>query len=334
MKIIIEGYNKSIHKRDNQLLIMEKEIEIDKVNINKIDDINIVGKGLITFDALRLISKNNIPVISIDYFGNIDYLLEYPNETNIFIKKRQYKLSDDYNGLYLAREIISAKLLNQKACIRTLNKNKNLDHVKDSIIKIDEYLNQLKNMRFGPNINVENSKLKIMGIEGKASTEYWSSISKLLPSNLGFKKRINRHPTDITNAMLNYAYAILASEVAKILVLNGLDSFCGFLHFDRDKRNSLIFDVIEEFRQQIVDKVVFSLLNTKQIGSSDLDNRNNTIKLDKRKLIVSKILDKLNSRIKYMDKNLTYLEIIDLQVKQIIEYILNGTKYNGFYLRW
>ena len=245
--------------------------------------------------------------------------------TNIFIKKRQYKLSDDYNGLYLAREIISAKLLNQKACIRTLNKNKNLDHVKDSIIKIDEYLNQLKNMRFGPNINVENSKLKIMGIEGKASTEYWSSISKLLPSNLGFKKRINRHPTDITNAMLNYAYAILASEVAKILVLNGLDSFCGFLHFDRDKRNSLIFDVIEEFRQQIVDKVVFSLLNTKQIGSSDLDNRNNTIKLDKRKLIVSKILDKLNSRIKYMDKNLTYLEIIDLQVKQIIEYILNGT---------
>lgn len=189
-------------------------------------------------------------------------------------------------------------------------------------------------MRFGPNINVENSKLKIMGIEGKASTEYWSSISKLLPSNLGFKKRINRHPTDITNAMLNYAYAILASEVAKILVLNGLDSFCGFLHFDRDKRNSLIFDVIEEFRQQIVDKVVFSLLNTKQIGSSDLDNRNNTIKLDKRKLIVSKILDKLNSRIKYMDKNLTYLEIIDLQVKQIIEYILNGTKYNGFYLRW
>lgn len=236
--------------------------------------------------------------------------------------------------MYLAREIISAKLLNQKACIRTLNKNKNLDHVKDSIIKIDEYLNQLKNMRFGPNINVENSKLKIMGIEGKASTEYWSSISKLLPSNLGFKKRINRHPTDITNAMLNYAYAILASEVAKILVLNGLDSFCGFLHFDRDKRNSLIFDVIEEFRQQIVDKVVFSLLNTKQIGSSDLDNRNNTIKLDKRKLIVSKILDKLNSRIKYMDKNLTYLEIIDLQVKQIIEYILNGTKYNGFYLRW
>ena len=43
MKIIIEGYNKSIHKRDNQLLIMEKEIEIDKVNINKIDDITIVG---------------------------------------------------------------------------------------------------------------------------------------------------------------------------------------------------------------------------------------------------------------------------------------------------
>lgn len=87
MKIIIEGYNKSIHKRDNQLLIMEKEIEIDKVNINKIDDITIVGKGLITFDALRLISKNNIPVISIDYFGNIDYLLEYPMKLIFLLRK-------------------------------------------------------------------------------------------------------------------------------------------------------------------------------------------------------------------------------------------------------
>ena len=37
MKILIEGYNKSIHKRDNQLLIKEKDDELEKINLNRID---------------------------------------------------------------------------------------------------------------------------------------------------------------------------------------------------------------------------------------------------------------------------------------------------------
>ena len=63
MKILIEGYNKSIHKRDNQILIKEKDDELEKINIKRIDDITIIGKGSVTFDALRLISDNNIPLI-------------------------------------------------------------------------------------------------------------------------------------------------------------------------------------------------------------------------------------------------------------------------------
>lgn len=37
MKILIEGYNKSIHKRDNQLLIKEKDDELEKINLKRID---------------------------------------------------------------------------------------------------------------------------------------------------------------------------------------------------------------------------------------------------------------------------------------------------------
>lgn len=65
MKILIEGYNKSIHKRDNQILIKEKDDELEKINIKRIDDITIIGKGYVTFDVLRLISDNNIPLMSL-----------------------------------------------------------------------------------------------------------------------------------------------------------------------------------------------------------------------------------------------------------------------------
>ena len=289
MKILIEGYNKSIHKRDNQLLIKEKEEELEKINIKRIEDITIIGKGSVTFDALRIISENNIPLMSIDYFGKINYILEYPQYENIFLRKQQYKFSENHQGLNISRKIIKAKLLNQRSTIRTLNKSKNSDDVKFYENKINESIKSLDKLRFGPNVNVSNAKTKIMGIEGNASTYYWMAISEILPEDVKFYQRINRFPDDITNAMLNYGYAILASEVTKHLILNRLDPYCGFLHFDRERRTSLTFDLIEEFRQQLVDKVVFYLINTGQITNDDLDKRNDSINLEKRKLIISKL---------------------------------------------
>lgn len=334
MKILIEGYNKSIHKRDNQILIKEKEDELEKINIKRIDDITIIGKGSVTFDALRLISDNNIPLMSIDYFGKINYILEYPKYENIFLRKKQYEFSENHQGLTISREIIRSKLLNQRFTIRTLNKSKNIDDVKFYENKINESVKSLDKLRFGPNVNVSNAKNKIMGIEGNASTYYWMAISEILPDEVKFYQRVNRFPDDITNAMLNYGYAILASEVTKHLVLNRLDPYCGFLHFDRDRRTSLTFDLIEEFRQQLVDKVVFSLINTGQITNDDLDKRNDSISLEKRKLIIAKILDKVNSKINFEGENLTYGEIIDKQAQKIVNSLVNDEEYGGFYLRW
>ncbi|ADC47497.1 CRISPR-associated protein Cas1-3 [Methanobrevibacter ruminantium M1] len=91
---------------------------------------------------------------------------------------------------------------------------------------------------------------------------------------------------------------------------------------------------MEEFRQQLVDKVVFSLVNTKQISNDDLDKRNNSISLDVRKLIIGRVLDKVNSNINYEGENLSYAQIIDKQAKKIVNYLINGEKYTGFSLRW
>ena len=92
--------------------------------------------------------------------------------------------------------------------------------------------------------------------------------------------------------------------------------------------------MIEEFRQQLVDKVVFSLINNGQLTNDDLDKRNNSIKLKKRKLIISKIQDKLHSTIKYDGEELTYIEIINKQSSNLVKSILNDEKFEGFNLHW
>ena len=44
MKLVIEGFNKSIHKKSNRLVIKEKDEEIENIKIQDISDILIIGK--------------------------------------------------------------------------------------------------------------------------------------------------------------------------------------------------------------------------------------------------------------------------------------------------
>ena len=324
MKIIIDGYNKSIHKKDNQLVIHEKDEILDSIKASNINDITIVGKGYITFDALDLMAQNNIKLISVNPRGELTYTLESPCWENVNLKKQQYKLSEDKVGLKLCRELIKSKIKNQKGTLKTLNKNKQLKRVFNARLKMDEYINQLDSL---------NDKMQIMGIEGKASNDYWNCVKYFIPKDIGFISRTKK-PTDLLNSMLNYGYAILASEITKSIMLNGLDPYCGFLHYDIINRTSLTFDLIEPFRQQIVDKTVISLVNRKQVKLDDLDGRNNLIKLEARKLIVGKILDKMFSTINYEGKTISYAEIIDLQTKNLVKTLIDGEEFRAFYLTW
>ena len=179
----------------------------------------------------------------------------------------------------------------------------------------------------------EDVRMKIMGLEGIASNEYWKGVKYFVPSQIGFKSRTKK-PTDLLNSMLNYAYAILASEITKSILASGLDPYCGFLHFDMNARTSLTFDLIEPFRQQIVDKTVIALINRKQVSVEDLDKRNNTLRLEARKIIVENILSKIHSTITYNNESTSYYEIIEKQSRDLRNLLLDGGDFNGFYLRW
>ena len=331
MKLVIDGYGKSIHKKDNQIVIYEKDKIIDSIRASEINDITIIGKGYITFDALDLMAENNIKVIAINPRGQLTYTLESPDWRNVKLKKEQYNLSENRLGLEISRELIMSKMKNQKATLTTLNKNKQLKRVYGYRLKIDESISKLNQLQL--NGNNETLRMKIMGLEGKASNDYWKGVKHFIPKEIGFESRTKK-PTDLLNSILNYGYAILASEITKSILVNGLDPYCGLLHFDMDNRTSLTFDLIEPFRQQIVDKTVIGLVNRRQITLEDMDKRNNTIKLEARKLIVEKILSKVYSTITYNNETVSYSDLIVKQSDNLVRSLLYGEKFKGFYLRW
>ena len=53
-----------------------------------------------------------------------------------------------------------------------------------------------------------------------------------------------------------------------------------------------------------------------------------------RKLLIKTVLDKLNNEITYIGIKITYTDLISIESKNIVSYLLYLKEYETFYLRW
>ena len=114
--------------------------------------------------------------------------------------------------------------------------------------------------------------IQMRGDEGDAASCYFSAFPSLITIDdkfFQFTKRVRRPPTDPINALLSFAYTLLAHDCQSALEGVGLDPYVGFLHVDRPGRASLALDLMEEFRPFLADRLVLSLINRRQIQSDD-----------------------------------------------------------------
>jgi len=110
----------------------------------------------------------------------------------------------------------------------------------------------------------------LMGTEGEAASQYFGVFNELIRAEgFTFNGRIKRPATDPVNAMLSFAYTLITHECAAALQGVGLDPYVGFLHQDRPGRVSLALDLLEEFRAPWADRLVFTMINRKQITPKD-----------------------------------------------------------------
>ncbi len=78
----------------------------------------------------------------------------------------------------------------------------------------------------------------------------------------------NRHATHPVNAMLNYAYAVLESQVRIASVSQGLDPAVGYLHTYRPNRVALVYDLMEPLRP-LVDRLVLDFVRSHTFSPND-----------------------------------------------------------------
>jgi len=187
---------------------------------------------------------------------------------NVLLRREQYRIADDpARCCEIARTMIFGKLSNGAASIqRTLR-----DHaprVQDCGLET-----AAANIRsLLPQILTVSDPDTLRGLEGVAATAYFEVFDHMLlnrKEDFFFRGRSRRPPLDRVNAMLSFAYSLLAHDCASALESVGLDSYVGFLHRDRPGRQSLALDLMEELRPCMADRFVLTLVNNRMIRPED-----------------------------------------------------------------
>lgn len=191
---------------------------------------------------------------------------------NVLLRKEQYRISDrDDRSLPYAKNMIVGKVFNSRWSIeRTL---------RDHMYRVDaEKLKQVSHILYDtlPKIDGALELDELRGIEGKAAEHYFSVFSDMIlnqKEEFAFIKRSRRPPLDRINAILSFAYTVLAGECANALSGVGLDAYVGFMHGDRPGRKSLALDLMEELRPVMADRFVLTLINTKAIQADHFETQ-------------------------------------------------------------
>ena len=208
------------------------------------------------------------------YTPNGRYLASAVSGTNgnVLLRRKQYRFADDKEAaLQAAKNIMSGKLYNSKfmllRCARDHAMQTDSEKLRRAADNIGKYLKD---------IGSADSVDSIRGIEGNAAAEYFGVFDEMILRNkedFRFCGRNRRPPTDNVNAMLSFAYSLLANDCTAALYSAGLDPYVGFVHTDRPGRRSLALDLMEELRSVYADRFVLTLINNRVMSKNDFEHQ-------------------------------------------------------------
>lgn len=152
---------------------------------------------------------------------------------------------------------------------------------------------------------------------------------KMSDDEVEFYSRVKKGASDLVNSMLNYGYSLLYPRIWQAILKKRLNPYVGLVHYSEGNPN-LVFDVIELFRSQAVDRVVISMIQKKEhtvMSGGLLDD-------ETRNLLTRHVYGRLNRYEKYRGEEKRLSEIIDLQISELASAIVSGTTYRPYMAKW
>lgn len=325
--IVVSGFGSKVSRKNELVKIATRDGEqIIHVSPREVEQVIIAGEASITSGVVRLLQKNGVDLVFVEHGPTNFFARVVRSDYNMITELwRKQILMNHRRRLEIAKEITDCAIYNKLRTLQNLAKNRDVNFSKE-IEDLNRHRAALE--------SIKDSET-LMGTEGYATKMYFSALRKIIPKEFGFEKR-EKHPSrDPMNSMLSYGYTVLKSRVEYGLMRAGLNPYEGILHVAYRNRPALSFDLMEEFRQPIVDRVVITQITQRQVHEADFDRREDMCYMceEARRRFLDALYSRFEDEYTFHGKRLEFVDIIFEQAKVLAKTIGNIGRYEGFRYR-
>lgn len=263
--LFVTSANRYLSLDGENVVIRSDKEEVGRVPLHNLEAIVTFGYTGASPALMGTCAKRNIGLSFLTPSGKFLARVSGEVQGNVLLRKEQFKTSvNPKKSMLISRNCIAGKVFNSKwiieRAIRDYPLRLDIEKLKEKSLFLSESIKQIR---------ICNDFDRLRGLEGEAAAVYFSVFNDFIlqqKDQFYFHGRNKRPPLDNVNAMLSFAYTLLAGMCAAALETVGLDPYVGFFHTDRPGRTSLALDMMEELRAVMADRFVLTLINKRIVN--------------------------------------------------------------------